>query len=207
MADEKTTMRAVAADGPAAPAAPSFDPSSLLPVVLMLGWSKLGIDASEGTDALLWCRAAFATAIAVCVTGIVVIQLKAAKNTDPGTVVVTEKGADGVETTTSQTVSEYDVAQVRTLLMSVLFPAAIITFLHVKYAFIRPLPLQAIMMPLTLYKSKLAQIYLRGYKATGELKRPWAPPSNALADMLGGGTKDEAAPPAADAVAATKKDS
>lgn len=202
---EETPLRAVATDGQAAaaPAAPAFDPSSLLPIVLMMGWSKLGIDASEGTDALMWCRAAFVTAIAVCVVAIVVIQLKAGKNPEPGTVVVTAKGADGVETTTSQTVSEYDVAQVRSLLTSILLPAALITFLHVKYAFIRPLPLQAIMMPLTLYKSKLAQIYLRGYKATGELKRPWSPPSNALADMLSGGAKDEVAP-AADAVAEKK---
>ena len=39
--------------------------------------------------------------------------------------------------------------------------------------------------PLTVYKHKLTQVYLRGFKAVGDLKRPWLKPVSGLEKALG----------------------
>jgi len=124
-----------------APAAPAFDPTSLLPLALMMGWKKLGIDTSEGTDALLYCQAAFVTAVALCAIIIVVIQRKAAANSTPGLLTVVEE-----EVEVKKTVSEHDLGEVKALQMQVLIPAALITVLHLKWGFVQPLPIQALVM-------------------------------------------------------------
>jgi len=63
---------------------------------------------------------------------------------------------------TMMSVKEYDLSQVKKLFSSTMLMTAISTLIHLKWAIIPPLLMQAVMAPLTLYSNPLVQIYLFG---------------------------------------------
>ena len=56
-----------AAATPATPATPEFKLSMFLPMIVLIGWSKLDIDTSEGTNALLYIRVLFYAIACSCI--------------------------------------------------------------------------------------------------------------------------------------------
>ena len=50
-------------------------------------------------------------------------------------------------------------------------PMCIISLMHFKWQFVRPLVLQSVMMPMTMAKSQLFKIYILGQPAEGDLER------------------------------------
>lgn len=84
-----------------------------------------------------------------------------------------------------QTVQEYDLAQLRKYATQVLFGAAMVVFIHYKWAMIQPLFIQSVMTPMQLYRNPLFQILVMGQRGDIE-KRPFKeenPFANAFSGM------------------------
>ena len=176
------------ANTPAAPAAPEFKWTMFLPMIVLMGWSKLGIDTSPGTDALLYIRIAFYTvAISCALCGLYIQSLaKASSNSEKITVVT--PASMGKEAKSEEiTISEYDVKKATELITATMMPICIISLMHWKWEFVRPLVMQCVMMPNTLSDNQLFKIYILGHKAEGKLKRPWVKPPGLMSQLTGGG--------------------
>jgi len=81
------------------------------------------------------------------------------------------------------TVKEYDLSELKRLVTSNLFGIALLSFLHLKFAFVQPLFFQAIVPLKTLWSNPLVQIHLRKKSATGAIARPFKAP-NPFGDMF-----------------------
>ena len=71
------------------------------------------------------------------------------------------------------TVTDYDQKQVRNTALQTFMAIGIISLMHVKFGYLRPLLLQSIMGLRTIYTSHLFKVYILGKPATGDLARPW----------------------------------
>ncbi len=71
------------------------------------------------------------------------------------------------------TVGDYDLSQVKSLFFQTVMGAAIVVFMHLKWGYLRPLLLQSVLGLKTLSAAPIVQVYVLGYKAEGELARPW----------------------------------
>jgi len=111
----------------------------------------------------------------------------ASSNTEKGTVVVTEKGADGVETKKNMTIPEYDKSQAFKSFSQAAFALCITCGIHYKWGNPTPLLFQCVMGPIGLLDDTLFQIYVLGKKAEGKLERPFKPPASPFAELMGGG--------------------
>lgn len=49
--------------------------------------------------------------------------------------------------------------------------------MHLKWGYLRPLLLQSVLGLRTLSSAQIVQVYIFGYPATGDLKRPWKGPA------------------------------
>jgi hypothetical protein len=67
--------------------------------------------------------------------------------------------------------------QARDLAFQTLMGAVIITVMHLKWGYLRPLLLQSILGFRTLAAAPIVKIALLGYKAEGELARPFRQPN------------------------------
>jgi hypothetical protein len=189
------------AAAPAPAAAPEFKLTMFLPMIVLMGWSKLGIDTSPGTDALLYIRIAFYTvAISCALCGLYIQSLAKASNNLEKITVVTPASMGTEAKTEEMTVSEYDAKKATELITTTFMPICIISLMHWKWEFVRPLVMQCVMMPNSLLDNQLFKIYILGHKAEGKLKRPWVKPPGLMSQLTGGGA---AAP--APAVPATKE--
>jgi hypothetical protein len=185
----KKTAKAAAA----APAAPAFDPTTLLPIAILFGWSKLGLDTSFETDQglgnIFIIRCAFYGVVLGCLVLVALMYMKI--NTGKPNLekieVVTPKTMAEPEKTEEMTISDYDLSQIKKLAGSIMMPMCIISLMHFKWQFVRPLVLQSVMMPMTMAKSQLFKIYILGRPAEGDLERPWVAPKSPLAQLMSGG--------------------
>ena len=73
------------------------------------------------------------------------------------------------------TVEGYDRKQLMQQLYQFGIAIGMISFLHFKWGYIRPLTLQAILGLKTLYGIPLVQVHILGKQAVGSLARPWRP--------------------------------
>jgi hypothetical protein len=194
------------AAAPAAPATPEIKLTMFLPIIVLMGWSKLEIDMSEGSDNLMYLRICFYTIATLCVCSVAYIRLTVSNlesKEDDEKITVTTPKSMGVEAKVEElTVKEHDMKEVSKLVMGTLMPIVIISFLHFKWQYERPLVMQSVMMPFTLSDNKLFKIYILGQQAVGKLARPWTAPASPFAALLGGG----AAAPAPAALKSKKKD-
>ena len=180
-----------------AAAAPSFDPTTLLPIALLFGWSKLNIDTSfeteEGQGNIFILRCAFYGVVLICLAMVAFMRSKitGGKPNLEKIEVVTPKTMAEPEKTEEMTITEYDLQQIKKLVGSILMPMCIISLMHFKWQFVRPLVLQSVMMPMTMAKSQLFKIHVLGQPAEGDLERPWAPPKSPLAQLISGDTGAE----------------
>ncbi len=182
----------------AAPAAPSFDPTTLLPIGILFGWSKLGLDTSfdteEGQGNIFIIRCAFYGVVLVCLALVALMRLKINSGTPnlEKIEVITPKTMAEPEKMEEMTITDYDQSQIKKLAGSILMPMCIISLMHFKWQFVRPLVLQSVMMPMTMAKSQLFKIYILGQPAEGDLERPWVAPKSPLAQLMSGDTGAEA---------------
>jgi hypothetical protein len=184
-----------AAATPATPATPEFKLSMFLPMIVLIGWSKLDIDTSEGTNALLYIRVLFyAIACSCIVCGLYIkSQVQASNNVEK--ITVTTPASLGTEASTEEmTVQAYDLKKAGELTTSMIMPLFIISLMHWKWEFVRPLVLQSVMMPNNIFDNQLFKIYILGYKAEGKLKRPWTKPASPFASLMGGNKTETVAP-------------
>lgn len=93
-------------------------------------------------------------------------------------------GTEETGATIKVSLSVHDVEECKKAYGRILLSAVITSFVHYKWGYIPPLLIQSIMGVLNCFQSPLVRVYLRGYKATGELKRPWKDASNAMAKNL-----------------------
>ena len=179
--------------------APSFDPTSLVPIACLYGWSRLGLDVSyeteEGLANIFMIRCIFYGVVALCFCVAVFLWHRISNVKADTTLieVITPKTLAEPEKKEKMTVTQYDQAQLRKLAGSIIMPLLIISLMHFKWQFIRPLVLQAIMMPMNLSKSQLVKIHMLGQKAEGDLERPWTPPKSPFAALFDGEAKQEKA--------------
>ena len=189
-----------AASAAATPATPEIKLTMFLPIIVLMGWSKLGIDASEGTPAQMYLRICFYTVATFCACSVAYIRLTVSNlksKADEETITVTTPKSMGTEAKVEElTVKEHDMKEVGKLVMGTLMPIVIISFLHFKWQYERPLVMQSVMMPFTLSDNKLFKIYILGQQAVGKLARPWTAPASPFAALLGGGAAAEPAPAA-----------
>ena len=75
------------------------------------------------------------------------------------------------------TIQDYDKKNLMTQAQQLLIGLVMIGFIHFKWGYIRPLTLQIILGPKTLWSTPLFQIYVLGKDAVGELARPFKPKS------------------------------
>lgn len=180
---------------PAAAATPEFDVTMFLPIVVLMGWSKLEIDTSEGTDALLYLRVAFYSVAAMCVLCGFFIRTKIQATNNTDTITVNNPAAMGkLASTVEMTIQEYDLSKAKEMINGLFMPLGIISLMHWKWEYVRPLVMQSIMMPKTIITSQLFQIYILGKPATGKLQRPWVKPASPFAALMGGGAAATPAP-------------
>ncbi|KAN0019486.1 hypothetical protein ACTFIU_002698 [Dictyostelium citrinum] len=79
---------------------------------------------------------------------------------------------DPNEPMTEQTVTEYDLAQLKKLFTQSLFSIGITIFLFIKMSIIQPMAMQTVMAPQNLFKNKLFKIYILG-QPESKFPRPW----------------------------------
>lgn len=85
------------------------------------------------------------------------------------------------------TISAYDTAQLRSAFKSQLMGVAMMAFMHLYLKYTNPLVIQSIIPLKGALESNLAKVYLFGYPASGDLKRPWkAAGGGGLASLMGG---------------------
>lgn len=85
-------------------------------------------------------------------------------------------GAQNPEPDRVMTEVEYDYDKLKEMVKQQLIGVCICVFIFHKWESPRVLFLQAAMAPLTLGGHQLIKIWVYGHEATGDLKRPWAPP-------------------------------
>merc|ERR1712087_87898 len=90
------------------------------------------------------------------------------------------------------TATEHDRREVKTLLTKTVLPIVMVSVMHLKWEFIRPLVMQTVMGPMAMAGSKLFQVYILGKETTGDLARPWKADANPLEQMLTGANSADA---------------
>ncbi|KAI8362805.1 inorganic phosphate transporter Pho88 [Blakeslea trispora] len=101
--------------------------------------------------------------------------------------------------TVTTTVRDYDVDQVQQFIRSSVTSIFIISLMHFQFKFTQPLLMQSILPIKNLLTHKEALIHLWGDAPEGSLARPFTAdsPFGGLANLLGGGSDNTAAPTAA----------
>ena len=184
------------------PATPEFKLTMFVPIVVLMGWSKLvekyELDTSEGSDLLMALRCTYYSVATICLLTIYYIRTRVQATPNEEKIKINTPATMGVEAKSEEmTIQEHDLKEVQKALMAMFMPLVMISVMHWKWEFIRPLVMQSIMMPLTLSDNKLFKIYLLGHSAEGKLKRPWVAAASPLAALMGGGATPA---PAAEAV-------
>jgi len=103
-----------------------------------------------------------------------VVYMKASSNNDKTKIKVTAAPSFGQAAgeAVEQTITEYDIAQVKKGIQQVVMSLLIVGFIHYKWGIVQPLFLQCVMTPSNLYKNPLVKIYIMGEKGDVE-KRPF----------------------------------
>ena len=177
------------AAAPAAPEMPKLKSSMFVAPLVLFGWSKLDIEVDpetpEGQQNVELIRMAFIGCVAVCyLFAFYVKTLVRSKRDDTMVTVTTPKTMAAEAKTEEITVTEHDTREATKMMSGILMPLLIIGFLHYKWAYIRPLVMQCVMMPMSLYDNKLIKVHVLGQPATGDLQRPWKPPASPLAALM-----------------------
>jgi len=134
----------------------------------------------ENPDTLLYVRIAYVTVQAL-VLGLYFYTSQKIKAKNDMTVLKyveptspLNPDSGGLVTTT---VRDYDLMETTKSMRGVYMGIAVMTFLHGYLGYTQPLFIQALMGVKGLYDSNMIKIHILGYKATGDLKRPFkAPP-------------------------------
>lgn len=102
---------------------------------------------------------------------------------------------------------EYDLEKVGEAIKQIAITACLISFLHYKYDFVRPLVLQSILPLKQVYSNPLVQIHLLKKAAAGSLARPFKQPSmfDALGGLSGAGASAQPAPAVSEAKPSSSK--
>ncbi|EGF82869.1 hypothetical protein BATDEDRAFT_23108 [Batrachochytrium dendrobatidis JAM81] len=90
----------------------------------------------------------------------------------------------------TSTVGDYDKEQVKNFFTQGLTAVAILAFMHLKWGYLRPLFIQAIMSLRQLYSNPMFQIHVLGKPATDNLARPFKT-GFGMASQTAGPTKKE----------------
>ena len=150
-----------------------FDMTSPKTIMLL----RIGYLVSQGLQLAFWCYLR--------------MQIKARKA--PGTVQIQEPAnpltGQPARTTTVSTV-DYDLGKTGEQLQQLVIGSVLLLVLHAWFGFVQPLFLQIILPWKNLLGIHLVQIYVFGWKAEGELKRPFKTP-NPLEELMGGGAAAE----------------
>jgi hypothetical protein len=80
------------------------------------------------------------------------------------------RDVENVETT----FRDHDLSQLQSQIMQMIVGLGIVSFIHFKWGYLRPLLLQSVLGVKSFIGTPLAQVYLLGKKTEGELARPWA---------------------------------
>jgi len=182
MAEKKNETKKVEEE----PAAPEIKPTAFLAPGIMLGMRYFKVDLSIYLQEL---RIAFAVVIVLKFLVILWMYIVSQRGPDEKTksIIVKEKGVDGVEKTTKMTVKEYDASQAWKTAGSSLFALCITCGIHYKWGNPTPLLFQCIMGPIGMFDDKLFKIHILGQKAEGKLARPFVMPPSPLQELMGGG--------------------
>ena len=185
--------------GETAPAAPEIKPTQFIVPACLIGIKYFKVDLTV----YLWeLRYAFAAVVCAKFLTMFLLYTKAAANTDASPVNITEKGYDGKEVTKTQTVGEYDKAQVLKSIQQAVFALCLTCGIHYKWGNPTPLLFQCIMTPVGLYDDNMFKIYVLAEKPQGKLARPFKPPPNPFAELTGGNSEKKPAGEAKDVVTA-----
>jgi len=180
---------------------PAMDFGSLAPMIILMGWSHLDIDCGPGTVGLMYVRYAFAFVCTAVATIMLYLYTAVSSSKDETKVTVTTPpDMSNPEPREEEiTYAEHDFREFKKLAPQQIITILIMTVMHWKYDFVRPIVMQSVMLPITILKMPLVKVYLLGKKAEGDLKRPWKPPPSPFAGLMG--QTDQVAPAAdADAV-------
>ena len=127
------------------------------------------------------------------------LWLASGKSKEKGAVEVAEKAMDGTETKKTQTIQEYDQAQVVKAVGQAGFALCLTCGIHYKWGNPTPLLFQCLMTPMGLYDDPIFKIHVLGQAAEGKLTRPFKAAPSPLAELMGGGKTEETAVEAKDA--------
>ena len=174
-----------------------FSLKVMAPMVILFGWSKLGIDASPGSQAEMYIRIACFSVAFVCLLCMAIICMKV-NATDNQTPVVIETPKTTTEEAKTKTVTttKHDWCQVMSLIPKIMEPIGLVMMMHLKWEVMMPmsmqtvvllmleiqavmmmpmLVMQTVMMLMSMMGSKLFKVYILGTEAPGNLERPWPP--------------------------------
>lgn len=89
------------------------------------------------------------------------------------------------------TVHAYDTQQLRTAFRSQLMGVAMVSFMHLYMKYTNPLLVQSIIPVKSALETNLVKIYVYGYPAIGDLKRPFKAAAGIMGAMQTGATQSD----------------
>eukprot|EP00040_Diaphanoeca_grandis_P039449 m.259074 g.259074 ORF g.259074 m.259074 type:complete len:179 (-) comp37552_c0_seq1:83-619(-) len=163
-------------------------PTMFIAPLVVMGWSYLEIDTSPDTPGLFYLRCAFCSSLASAFLMLFIsyLRIKARLGGDKRTVIVKTAPATG-EPPVEEKISyeEHDLRAFQKALQQQMVIVCLMAFMHLKYAYVRPLVVQTVVMPLTFLRSNLGKVYILGESPDSiDLKRPWSAPTNPFEAML-----------------------
>lgn len=150
--------------------------------VLMLSMKFLKVDTSIYLQELRIC---FACVVLLNFSVMALLYFKIQSAVECGPIEVTEKTLEGTDKKTKMSSREYDTKKLREKLGQACLHLCITSGIHYKWGNAMPLLLQSINMPLGILDDNLFKIHIFGCAAEGKMARPFKPPVNPLAKMLG----------------------
>eukprot|EP00667_Euglena_gracilis_P022069 EG_transcript_24417 len=152
-----------------------------------------GVDFEEDANRLYLRLTYAAVHVAIAaVLGLLYFRIKA--KGEKTTIQVPQRPGTGDGATaemTTTTVEDYDLSQLRMLLVRVALACGIGLAVHYKWGFAPPLFMQCWLNPFQVVDHQLSKVYLFGQLAKGALARPWKEPN-----PLGSFMNTQAEPPA-----------
>jgi len=163
--DSKTVVSSkapAAAEEPAAPAAPEFKVSQILPMVAMMGLQKYNLEEMGYTHHV---EIAYVVVQLLCFAVLALIYQRVGQMVDDGPKIkVPEVKTMGQVQSPAkeQTIQEYDMEKLKEALKQPLMGFVILGGIYYKWGSLMPLVMQVLMTPLQLYEAPLTQIHIFG---------------------------------------------
>jgi hypothetical protein len=140
--------------------------------------NRYELDKPENTDIL---RISYFLTQLLSFIAIYVMYTKISKKNDETKLVYSEPpkpmSGDEPEIITIS-VKDYDLKQLKQLATQTLIGLGIVSAMHFKWGYLRPLLLQTVLGFRTLYQTPIVKVVLLNFEAVGDLQRPWKSPSS-----------------------------